>query len=307
MSSYIVRLTLRSLVYIFLSTFAAYIVLGVLVPGDRVFGEHIGVGSVIEELWGNSLLLLSVTLLITILVAVPLGIFVAARPNSRLDHAVTFFSTLGLSIPTFGLGLIFIILFAILPKQWHTLQGWTWMPYLPPGDTHDYQQEGNIWNRLYHVALPAFTLAIPQVAILTRYVRASMLEVLGLDYIRTARAKGLSAWRVLGKHAFRNAALPIITAISLAVPGIISGAIIVEYLFAYDGLGQLMFRNLGGCVPTQERPCPPGGFGIGDPLMVRWLILLLFVVIAISNMIAEILYVVADPRVGHEGKVSRSN
>jgi peptide/nickel transport system permease protein len=307
MSSYIVRLTLRSLVFIFLSTVAAYFAIGVLIPVRVRFDGQEDIGSLMARFWGNSLLLLLAALLLSVVVAVPLGVYVAARPHSRLDHAVTFFSTLGLSIPTFGLGLILIILLAILPKQWNTLHGWSWLPYLPAGNTHDYQQEGNFWNRLYHLALPAFTLAIPQVAILTRYVRASMLEVLGLDYIRTARAKGLSAWRVMRKHAFRNAALPIITAISLAVPGIISGAIIVEYLFAYDGLGRLMFQTLGGCVPTQERPCPPGGFGIADPLLVRWLVLLLFVVIAISNMIAEILYVVADPRIGQGSKASRGN
>ncbi|HKP51833.1 MAG TPA: ABC transporter permease [Chloroflexia bacterium] len=311
MSSYLVRRILQSLVFITLSTLAAYVVISSVMStflprGMVTEGPSPRVIELIGKSWGYTASLIGAALLITILVAVPLGLFVASRPHSRLDHAVTFFSSLGLSVPLFGLGLILIIALAILPYQWNTNNGWSWLPYLPPGSPFDYQQENNLLNRLYHVALPAVTLAIPQIAILTRYVRASMLEVLGLDYIRTARAKGLPAWRVLGKHAFRNAALPIITAISLAIPGIISGAIIVEYLFGFEGLGGLMFETLGGCVPTQERPCPPGGFGIRDPMLVKWLILLLFVVIAVANMIADILYAAADPRVEHGSKASRS-
>jgi peptide/nickel transport system permease protein len=145
------------------------------------------------------------------------------------------------------------------------------------------------------------TLAIPQIAIISKYVRTSMLEVLGLDYIRTAWAKGLPAWRVLGKHAFRNALLPTITVVGLALPGISSGTLVVEYAFAYQGLGHLTFTALGGCVPTDDRPCEGGtGFTIDfGPLVI--MLVLLVAVVSLANMLADIMYMMADPRVKYEG------
>jgi len=258
-------------------------------------GEHVSV--LIGKAWVNSALLVGMALIISILIAVPLGIMVAARPHSRLDNLVTLISSLALSLPTYGLGLLLIIALAVIPYYLHTQLGWTWMPNLPPGSPYGLGQENNLLNRLYHLILPALTLAIPQIATLSKYVRSSMLEVLGLDYIRTAWAKGLPAWRVLGIHAFRNALLSFITIVGLILPGIATGAIIVEYLFAYQGMGQLMFTGLGGCVPTETRPCPPGGYTSTDYSLVLALMLVLVVIIAISNMLADIMYAVADPRV----------
>ena len=248
--------------------------------------------------WPSTALLVSMALLISVVVPIPLGIFLAARPNSRVDHAITFISAAGLALPTFGLGLLLITALAIIPNHLNRLLGWEWIPYLPAGSPYDSGQEGNFYNRLYHATLPALTLALPQIAILTKYVRSGMLEVLGLDYIRTAWAKGLPAWRVMGKHAFRNALIPLITVVGLALPGLASSAIIVEYVFGYQGMGQLMFTALGGCVPTEDLPCVANR----DVSLSLALLLMLFTVIAISNMLADILYVSADPRVDYKGK-----
>jgi peptide/nickel transport system permease protein len=252
----------------------------------------------IEEGWGNSVLLVGLAVLFSILLGIPLGIWMSSRQGGRVDRAVTFVSSLTLSLPLYGLAYVLITFLAVLPYYLYSQQGWSWLPRLPAGSTHSSDPVGNVLlDHLYHVLLPALVLAIPQIAIISKYVRASMLEVLGLDYIRTAWAKGLPRWRILAKHAFRNALLPTITVIGLVLPGIASGLIVIEYAFAYQGLGYLTFTALGGCVPTDDNPCNSGtGQGMeGTTLMA--LLVILVAVIAIANMLADIMYMVADPRI----------
>jgi peptide/nickel transport system permease protein len=253
----------------------------------------------------NTALLLVVSLIISVLLAVPLGIICAARQDSRFDHAVKFFQSASLSIPVFGLGLLLIIAFGALPYQWNSQFGWSWAPYLPGGSPYDTDLQDNWLNRLYHVILPALTLAIPQVALISRYIRSSMLEVLRQDYIRTAHAKGVPKWKVLARHAFRNAVIPLITTLALIVPTLASSIVIVEQLFAFGGLGQLVFQAFGGCVPTQDRPCGPGG-GFVNAALAMPLMLILFTVISLTNMIADIMYVAADPRIDYTRDNARS-
>jgi peptide/nickel transport system permease protein len=196
---------------------------------------------------------------------------------------------------------VLITVLAIVPYSVNFNLGWDWFPYLPAGSTYTtnpVSQENNPFSHLYHAILPAMTLAIPQIAIISKYVRTSMLEVLGLDYIRTAWAKGLPAWRVLGKHAFRNALLPTITVIGLALPAIASGSIVIEYAFAYQGLGYLTFRAIGGCIPTPDMMCPGSPI---DHAMLMALLVLLVAVVSLANMLADIMYMVADPRVEYAG------
>lgn len=268
--------------------------------GDPVI-EVIGRG------WVNTAVLVGVSLVISAVLALIIGIIGAVRQRSRLDETLTFFSFAGLSMPPFALGLILIIFLAIVPKQLHTQLGWDWLPYLPVGDATDSGQEGSWTNRLYHLALPAATLSLVQTVWLSRHIRFSMLDVLRQDYIRTARAKGVSTRRVVLKHALRNAMIPIITLMGLALPGLVTGAVVVEKVFNYNGTGELLYRSIGGCIPPEVDSynlCPSIGGPIDHPTVLV-LLLILLVIVALSNMVADILYAVADPRVNYNSR-SRS-
>jgi peptide/nickel transport system permease protein len=184
----------------------------------------------------------------------------------------------------------------------NTQGGVSWLPYLPPGEPHDLGMESDWANRIWHLVLPATTLAIMQIVWLSRFVRSAMLEVLEQDYIRTARAKGLPPWQVNFKHALRNAMLPIITILGLMLPGLVSGAVVIENVFGYRGLGQLYYRSLGGTLVTAGGQgllldeIPPIGGPLDFPIVLALTIMLIGVV-ALSNMLADVLYSFADPRV----------
>jgi peptide/nickel transport system permease protein len=225
---------------------------------------------------GNTLALMGLSILFSILIALPIGIISAIRQYSRLDYTVTAFSFVGLSMPSFWLGLMLIIVFAILPKQLYN-QGWTWLPFLPPGDTGD----DSVGSRLYHLVLPVMVLSFISIAGLSRYVRASMLEVLRQDYVRTAWAKGLQQRVVILKHALRNALIPVITIITLTMPALFGGAIITETVFNYFGMGKLYFQAVSG---------------LDIPLVMGFLLINVVLIIG-ANIAADLLYAVADPRI----------
>ncbi len=225
---------------------------------------------------GNTLILMGLSTLISVLIALPIGIISAIRQYSRLDYTVTAFSFVGLSMPTFWLGLMLIIVFAIVPKQLYN-QGLTWLPFLPPGETGD----DNVASRLYHLVLPVMVLSFVNVAGLSRYVRASMLEVLRQDYVRTAWAKGLQQRVVILKHALRNALIPVITILTLTLPALFGGAIITETVFNYFGMGRLYFQAVSG---------------LDIPLVMGFLLINVVLIIA-ANIAADLLYAVADPRI----------
>ncbi|HET6314674.1 MAG TPA: ABC transporter permease, partial [Chloroflexia bacterium] len=193
------------------------------------------VGEAIAERWDNTVWLVGVSLVVAVLVAVPLGIIAAMNYRSSIDHMITFLSFAGFSIPPYAFGVILIITLAVVPYYLHNFNGYTWLPYLPPGDVASIGQRDNLLDRVYHLVLPVVTLALPQIAYLSRHMRFAMLEILRLEYIRTAWAKGLSGRRVMFKHAFRNALIPLVTAIGLMVPLLVSGAILVETVFGYPG------------------------------------------------------------------------
>ncbi len=252
---------------------------GVL-TGDLGESVNIDQGKTVLSLMGlrigNTLTLIGLATIFSILVAIPIGIISAIRQYSRLDYTVTAFSFVGLSMPSFWLGLMLIILLAILPHQWHD-QGATWIPYLPTGDTGG----DSAIDRLYHLVLPVAVLSFLNVAQLSRYVRASMLEVLKQDYVRTAWAKGLSQRVVILKHALRNALIPVITIITLGLPGLFGGAIITETVFNYFGMGKLYFEAV-----TQ----------LDIPLVMGFLLINVSLIV-IANIMADVLYAVADPRI----------
>lgn len=261
------------------------------------------VADAISERWPNTATLIGLSLLVALLFAVPLGIFAAVRSRSWVDQALTFFSFAGFSLPPFSLGMLLIMIFALGPYLLHVTNNWSWLPYLPPGEISSMGQENNFADRLQHLILPVATLSIPQIAWLSRHVRFSMLEILKLDYIRTAWAKGLPRRRVVFKHAFRNALIPVITSIGLAVPVLISSAIMVETVFGFPGLGQIFFAGLGGEVsPLQD--AEPGRIGLLDYPVTLALMFIVVVVVAIANLLADILYTAADPRISYSTKQS---
>lgn len=229
---------------------------------------------------GNTLALTISSLLLSILIAFPIGIISAIRQYSRLDYAVTAFSFVGLSMPTFWLGLMLVIFLAVLPKYAHD-GGATWLPYLPTGFASDTDQEGNIINRIYHLILPVTVLSFVNVAAYSRYVRSSMLEVLRQDYVRTAWAKGLAQRTVILRHALRNALIPVITVVTLSLPFLFSGAIATETVFAYPGMGRLFVQAI---------------FVLDVPLVMAFLLIITTLII-VSNILADVLYAVADPRI----------
>ncbi|HKP52069.1 MAG TPA: ABC transporter permease [Chloroflexia bacterium] len=229
--------------------------------------------------FGNTLILMGMSTLVSILIAIPIGIVAAIKQYSKLDYTVTAFSFVGLSMPTFWFGLMLIILLGILPRQLHN-QGATWLPYLPTGDTGDSINPSFI-DRIYHLILPVAVLSFVNVAGLSRYVRASMLEVLRQDYVRTAWAKGLHQRTVILKHALRNALIPVITIVTLGLPALFGGAIITETVFNYFGMGKLYFESVGQ-------------FDI--PLVMGFLLINVTLII-LANILADVLYAAADPRI----------
>jgi peptide/nickel transport system permease protein len=165
-------------------------------------------------------------------------------------------------------------LFAVQFKNWG-------LPYLPNALAFDPGMENDLFNRIWHLILPGTVLSLIQVAGWSRYLRGSMLEVLRLDYVRTAWAKGLKQRIVILKHAMRNALIPLITVISLAIPGLFGGAIITETIFSYPGMGSLFINALGAY----------------DWPIVMAFLLISTVLIVLANILADVLYAFADPRI----------
>jgi peptide/nickel transport system permease protein len=259
--------------------------------GDALtIGQGLPVTQAIGSRIGNTALLVLFALVPTILIALPFGVFSAARANSRVDNALTLGTFTGLSLPPYWLGLMLILFLAVIAKNLHD-HGWSWLPYLPPGSATAAGEEGDMPDRLYHVLLPAATLAIGQIAVLSRHVRFAMLEVLKKDYVRTAWAKGLPLRRVLFRHAFRNALIPAVTSIVITLPALVSGTVVVETVFGYSGIGQLFFKAMGGelggkiQIPT-----------FTDYNIVMVLMLLMVVIVVFANFIADVLYVLLNPR-----------
>lgn len=217
------------------------------------------------------------SLFIIFVVAVPIGVLSAARQYSIFDKLTTVFVFIGFSIPTFWLALLLMILFGIRLD---------WLPI--SGIKSLYLANPTLINRFIdyarHLVLPVFVSAFGGLAGLSRYTRSNMLEVIRQDYIRTARAKGLSEHAVIYKHALRNALMPVITILGLSVPGLIGGSVIFETIFSIPGMGQLFY----GSVMARDYPVIMGILFIGA-------ILTLF-----GNFLADISYALVDPRISYQ-------
>lgn len=206
-------------------------------------------------------------------VAVTLGLVTgmvsAIRQYSLFDHLATFLAMVALSIPTFWLGLMAIFVFSVL------------LGALPPGNIGTVGLDFALADRLRHLVLPAATLGVVMVATWSRYTRASMLEVIQEDYIRTARAKGVAAGTVVLKHALRNALIPLVTLAGLQLPLVFSGALVTETVFTWPGMGRLFVDSIG----------------YRDYPVLMGLLMLTATLVVLGNLLADLVYAVIDPRV----------
>ena len=228
----------------------------------------------------NTSLLMTITLLLGIVVAIPIGIISAIRQYSPFDITVTTLSFAGQAIPEFFLGLILILIFYAWLKNPLTGE-----PLLPSGGMTSLNVTGfDLWDRIKHLILPVATGAVGWIAWYSRFLRSSMLDVVNKDYLRTARAKGLPNWMVLYKHALRNALIPLITMLAIDLPFIFGGAVFVETIFSWPGMGRLYFTA------AVDRDYP----------VLLAILMMGAATIILSNLLADILYSVLDPRVRYD-------
>ncbi len=215
-----------------------------------------------------TLMLMGLSLLTTVVIAIPIGVLAAVRQYSAEDKVITTFATIGYAVPSYWLGLMLVYTFAIS------------LNLFPLGGMHTFGKEDPV-DLAWHLVLPVASLTIQQVAGWSRYMRSSMLEVMRQDYIRTARAKGLSSRSVITKHALRNALIPIVTLLGLTIPSLLAGAIITETIFTWPGLGYLGYMG----VVDRDYPVVLAFVMIGGAMVI------------LGNLIADILYAVVDPRI----------
>jgi peptide/nickel transport system permease protein len=234
--------------------------------------EHV-VDMILDRL-PNTLLLVGISYTVILLLATLLGILSAIRQYSLIDHLITAASFIGIAIPSFWLGLMLIVVFSVQFRA-------AGLPHFPVGGMFDQRVGETLPQVLWHVVLPAVTLAVVVTARYVRYIRSAILEQVQVDYVRTARSKGLTERVVLLRHVFKNALLPLITLVALDVPSLLSGAIVIETIFAWPGMGRLFWS-------AAERTDIP-------VLMAAMLLVALLTVIA--NLVADVLYAVADPRI----------
>ena len=219
---------------------------------------------------GNSLLLMGPSFVFAVTIALGLGIAAARRPGSRLDAAINLFCFAGVSLPTFWLALVLILVFAA---------GFGWLPASGIATAGS----SGVADRLRHLILPVTTLTLVSAASYTRYVRAAMREALAQDHIRTARAKGAGETRVIFHHALRSALVPVTTILALSFGGLVSGALVTETMFAYPGMGKLIFDAVMG----------------NDYNLALAALLLATALTMVANLAADLAYAWLDPRVSY--------
>ncbi len=255
---------------------------------DAIFGTHYAEGmqriisfqtrasvfQTIAERVPQTMTVVGMAYLIGILIALPIGIYSAYRQYSWFDQLGTFVSMVGFSLPTFFTGVLLIVIFSV-KLQWFpsiydtTLKVTDWASFT---------------KQVKQMVLPVTVLALYNAAIISRYMRASMLDNLGQDYVRTARAKGMTEKVVVLKHVLRNSLIPVVTVLALGVPAIFGGAIITEQVFKVNGLGQLLILAIHG----------------NDLPMVLTLTFIFAILIVLFTLIADILYGVLDPRIRYD-------
>ncbi|MEZ5781009.1 MAG: ABC transporter permease [Rhizobiaceae bacterium] len=232
----------------------------------RSYTYSVPVSELIAERIVVSLPLAIISLILSTAIAVPVGLFAAARRGKAADAVSMGLSQFGVAVPNFWFALILIYVFAV------------WLRIVPAGGFPGWS--AGLWPALKALILPAIALALPQAAILARVTRQALLEVLGEDYIRTARAKGMP-WRyVLWRHALRNAMIPVLTILGLQFAFLLAGTIIIENVFYLPGLGRLIFQAI-----TQR-----------DLIVVEGVVMLLVVAVIVVNLLVDLSYALVDPR-----------
>lgn len=216
-------------------------------------------------------------LILSLIIAIPIGMIAAIKKGTKFDYIVNLFAFAGISTPSFWLAIMLIIIFSVFLKMF------------PAGGTYTIGAESKgllhmIADRLKYMTLPMISLMLLQMGIFARYARSTMIEVLSKDYIRTARAKGLKVKKIIFVHAFKNALIPLITITAISFSFIFSGAIITETVFAYQGIGKLVFDSIIG-----------NDFNVA---MVSFIITIAMVMF--FNLVADILYAVVDPRITYK-------
>jgi peptide/nickel transport system permease protein len=244
---------------------------------------------VIVERIPATLILTSVALVLWVTFAILLGVIAAVKRYSLFDQTVTFLAYIFYSLPTFWLGLMFIFFFAVT-LRWLPPQGIVSAREFPPFNTPQYWEVfamdplAAILDIGAHLILPVTVLVLVNIAGDSRFVRASMLEALNQDYVRTAKAKGLRRNTVIMKHTFRNAMLPVVTNIALNLPFLFSGAIVTETIFSWRGMGLLFIE----------------GVNARDYFLLMGLILVTSTLVIIANLVADVVYAIVDPRIRYD-------
>lgn len=216
--------------------------------------------------------LMSAAFLVSLTLAIPLGMFAAVRPYSLFDNIFSFSSFFVWAMPTFWFGLMLQLLLAV---DWRVL---------PVGGMYSDFHHHSLFQLLKHILMPAFVLGLGSIASWSRYLRSSLLESLGQDYIRTAKAKGIGRLGVVLRHAFRNSLTPIVTMMGLDLPAFFGGAVIVEQVFAWPGMGRLFLASLN----SRDYPVQMAGLMIGATLLI------------VGNLLADLLYGFLDPRIHYQ-------
>lgn len=260
--------------------------LGNMLTGD--FGRSIVHGratlDVVMDALPNTLLLSACALLFAFFFGILLGAIQAVRQYSALDSTLSVVLLFFYSMPSFWLALMLSLSLTLFARN-----VWEWPFWFPGSGVYGTSYDslsviGKLGDRLWHLALPTLSLSLALTAGIARYMRASMLEVIKLDYIRTARAKGLPERSVIFKHALKNALLPIISLLGLYIPVLFSGTVLIESIFAWPGMGQLIYLAIG------QRAYP----------LIMACTFIFAILVVLANLLADILYAVVDPRVRYD-------
>jgi len=259
--------------------------LGALAKGDLgdSFSHNRPVVDIIQELLPNTLLLSFSAIGLAFILGILLGILQAVRQYSLLDSIASMVGLFFYSMPSFWLALMMVLLFS------YGANVWDWPIQFPASDVQDieyvfFSPMEKVQDRLMHLTLPATSLALVLAAGIARFTRASMLDVIRQDFIRTARAKGLSEPVVIFRHALRNALIPVITLVGLYLPFLFSGTVFIETVFAWPGMGKLVVDS----ILERDYPVVMGGT------------LVFAVMVVVGNLVSDVLYAVVDPRIRHD-------
>ena len=232
---------------------------------------------IIMERMVNTLMLMITAEIVIVLFSIAIGVFSALRQYSLIDHIITALSFIGYSMPIFFIALLSMYIFSVKFKEWG-------LPYLPTVGMFDPKVGKTSAQVMYHMILPVFSIAAISIAGYSRFVRATMLEVLGEDYVRTAKAKGLQRRTVVILHAFKNASLPLVTIIGLDIPLLLGGAVVTEYIFGWPGMGRLFLDHVSRA----------------DTAVVMGILIIITVAVIFFQLLTDIAYAGLDPRIRYE-------